>query len=39
VEGVLVVPTPGKPGLLFLRVPKGKTAKNRIHFDPSAVVR
>jgi len=32
-DSVLVVPTPGQPGLLFLRVPEGKTAKNRIHFD------
>ena len=23
----------GQPGLLFLRVPEGETAKNRIHFD------
>jgi predicted enzyme related to lactoylglutathione lyase len=32
-ESVLVMPTPGQPGLLFLRVPEGKVAKNRIHFD------
>ena len=32
-DSVLVAPTPGQPGLLFLRVPEGKTAKNRIHFD------
>ena len=32
-DSVLVVPTPGQPGLLFLRVPEVKTAKNRIHFD------
>ena len=32
-DSVLVVPLPGGPGLLFLRVPEGKTAKNRIHFD------
>jgi predicted enzyme related to lactoylglutathione lyase len=32
-DSVLVVPTRGQPGLLFLRVPEGKTAKNRIHFD------
>jgi predicted enzyme related to lactoylglutathione lyase len=32
-DSVLVVPAPGQPGLLFLRVPEGKTAKNRIHFD------
>ncbi len=32
-DSVLVVPTPGQPGLLFLRVPERKTAKNRIHFD------
>jgi predicted enzyme related to lactoylglutathione lyase len=32
-DSVLVVPTPGQPGLLFLRVPEGKTAKNRVHFD------
>jgi len=27
------MPTVGQLGLLFLRVPEGKTAKNRIHFD------
>jgi len=32
-DSVLVAPTPGQPGLLFLRVPEGKKAKNRIHFD------
>jgi predicted enzyme related to lactoylglutathione lyase len=32
-DSVLVIPAPGQPGLLFLRVPEGKTAKNRIHFD------
>jgi predicted enzyme related to lactoylglutathione lyase len=32
-DSVLILPTPGQPGLLFLRVPEGKTAKNRIHFD------
>jgi hypothetical protein len=32
-DSVLIVPTPGQPGLLFLRVAEGKTAKNRIHFD------
>ena len=32
-DSVLVLPTPGQPGLLFLRVPEGKTAKNRLHFD------
>src|SRR5580693_8888315 len=32
-DSVLVVAVPGQPGLLFLRVPEGKTAKNRIHFD------
>ena len=32
-DSVLVVPVTGQPGLLFLRVPEGKTAKNRIHFD------
>jgi hypothetical protein len=30
---VLVVPSAGQPGLLFLRAPEEKTAKNRIHFD------
>jgi hypothetical protein len=29
-DSVLVVPKPGQPGLLFLRVPEGKTAKNRL---------
>jgi len=32
-DSVLVVEKPGQPGLLFLRVPEGKTAKNRVHFD------
>jgi predicted enzyme related to lactoylglutathione lyase len=32
-DSVLVMPTPGQPGLLFLRVPEGKTAKNRMHLD------
>ena len=32
-DSVLVAPVPGQPGLLFLRVPEGKTTKNRIHFD------
>lgn len=32
-DSVLVTPAPGQPGLLFLRVQEGKTAKNRIHFD------
>lgn len=32
-DSVLVAPVPGQPGLLFLRVPEPKTAKNRIHFD------
>ena len=32
-DSVLVGPAPGQPGLLFLRVPEPKTAKNRIHFD------
>jgi predicted enzyme related to lactoylglutathione lyase len=26
-------PNPGDVGLLFIPVPEGKTAKNRIHFD------
>jgi hypothetical protein len=38
---VLVLPSPGQPGLLFIRVPEGKTAKNRVHFDlwPTRTVR
>jgi predicted enzyme related to lactoylglutathione lyase len=32
-DSVLVVATAGQPGLLFLRVPEEKMAKNRIHFD------
>ncbi|MEU7740522.1 VOC family protein [Nonomuraea sp. NPDC049158] len=31
-EVLLVAPSP-VPGLLFIRVPEGKTVKNRIHFD------
>ncbi|MFC9439564.1 VOC family protein [Nocardia sp. NPDC057030] len=31
-ETLLVAPSP-VPGLLFVRVPEGKTVKNRIHFD------
>ncbi|MFC8421401.1 VOC family protein [Streptomyces sp. NPDC057236] len=29
----LVADPSGGPGLLFVRVPEGKTAKNRLHFD------
>ncbi|KOT44764.1 glyoxalase [Streptomyces caelestis] len=29
----LIVDPSGGPGLLFVRVPEGKTAKNRLHFD------
>ncbi|MER5929138.1 VOC family protein [Streptomyces sp. NPDC002054] len=33
-EDVLLEPgQPGVPGLLFIRVPEGKTAKNRVHLD------
>jgi hypothetical protein len=32
-ESVLVIEHQGQPGLLFIRVPEGKSAKNRIHFD------
>lgn len=32
-DSVLVTPTLNQPGLLFLRVPAGKSVKNRIHFD------
>ncbi|RJQ79433.1 VOC family protein [Pseudonocardiaceae bacterium YIM PH 21723] len=32
-DSVLVLPSDGQPGLLFLRVPSGKSAANRIHFD------
>ena len=32
-EEALVSPGLGLPGLLFIRVPEGKTVKNRIHFD------
>ena len=40
-ESVLVEPTPGQPGLLFMRVPQGKTTKNRVHLDlwPTHTVR
>jgi predicted enzyme related to lactoylglutathione lyase len=40
-DAVLVVEGPGQPGLLFMRVPDGKTAKNRMHLDlwPTATVR
>jgi predicted enzyme related to lactoylglutathione lyase len=31
-EVLIEAPSP-VPGLLFIRVPEGKTAKNRIHFD------
>ncbi len=30
---MLIVPPDGGPGLLFIPVPEGKTAKNRLHFD------
>ncbi|AYL36282.1 VOC family protein [Streptomyces fungicidicus] len=29
----LIADPAGGPGLLFVRVPEGKTAKNRLHFD------
>jgi predicted enzyme related to lactoylglutathione lyase len=32
-DTVLVLERPGQPGLLFVRVPEGKTAKNRVHLD------
>ncbi|MCB5169376.1 VOC family protein [Streptomyces bambusae] len=33
-DEVLVDPRqPGVPGLLFIRVPEGKTVKNRVHLD------
>ncbi|MFW3171188.1 VOC family protein [Geodermatophilus sp. CPCC 206100] len=32
-EVLLEPPHPGTPGLLFIRVPDGKTAKNRVHLD------
>ena len=40
-DSVLVAGRPGQPGLLFLHVPEGKTAKNRLHFDlwPTATAR
>jgi predicted enzyme related to lactoylglutathione lyase len=31
-EAMVVAPEP-RPSLLFVRVPEGKSAKNRIHFD------
>jgi catechol 2,3-dioxygenase-like lactoylglutathione lyase family enzyme len=31
-EALVMSPSP-VPGLLFIRVPEGKTVKNRIHFD------
>ena len=30
---VYLVPPQGQPGYLFIRVPEGKTAKNRVHLD------
>ena len=30
---VLLATPPGAPGFLFIRVPEGKTAKNRMHLD------
>jgi predicted enzyme related to lactoylglutathione lyase len=40
-DSVLVLERPGQPGLLFMRVPEGKTAKNRMHLDlwPTDTVR
>ncbi|GAA3598241.1 VOC family protein [Kineosporia mesophila] len=32
-EEYLIIPGDGGPGLLFIPVPEGKSAKNRIHFD------
>jgi hypothetical protein len=36
---VRIVGPDGAPGLLFIRVPEGKTVKNRIHFDLAPVDR
>lgn len=40
-DTVLVLERPGQPGLLFARVPEGKTIKNRVHLDlwPTRTVR
>jgi hypothetical protein len=40
-NSVLVLESLGQPGLLFIRVPEGKTAKNRLHLDlwPTNTVR
>lgn len=40
-DSVLVGERAGQPGLLFLRVPESKSAKNRVHFDlwPTAASR
>jgi predicted enzyme related to lactoylglutathione lyase len=32
-EALLSAPEPGLPGLLFVRVPDDKVAKNRVHLD------
>jgi predicted enzyme related to lactoylglutathione lyase len=32
-EVLLAAPAPEAPGLLFIRVPEGKTVKNRVHLD------
>jgi predicted enzyme related to lactoylglutathione lyase len=32
-ECAVLPPSPGHPGLLFTRVPEGKTVKNRLHLD------
>jgi predicted enzyme related to lactoylglutathione lyase len=32
-EALLQSPSPGVPGLLFIRVPEAKTVKNRLHID------
>jgi predicted enzyme related to lactoylglutathione lyase len=32
-EEAYLVPPEGRPGLLFIRVPEGKAAKNRVHLD------
>ena len=32
-EVLVQAPSPGVPGLLFIRVPEPKTVKNRVHID------
>lgn len=35
----VATPDPGRPAMMFIQVPEGKTAKNRVHLDLNAADR